>query len=212
VNDLDETASSPPSQAIEATMPPSKKPGWIAWRSCAARAIIMEDLLPGGVLFERDTVSAELLLPWYQDKYPQQFSIVVVDQFIPRLKDHRKQASEEYAVAQQEEEYFAHDRKCYPRKTHNERGEPVFDMSPAKQLLRQDIKDEMHIHYKTSKQLQLSRTEYKPFKPRVFQDRILQAIRLRKYIHYLELKRAKLLAPPQPKATPKKKMTGKRKK
>ncbi len=172
----------------------------------------MEDLLPGGVLFERDTVSAELLLPWYQDKYPQQFSIVVVDQFIPRLKDHRKQASEEYAVAQQEEEYFAHDRKCYPRKAHNERGEPVFDMSPAKPLLRQDIKDEMHLLYKTSRKLQSSRLEYKPFKPRIFQDRILQEIRLQKYVHYLQLKRAKQIAPPKPKASPKQKTAGKRKK
>jgi hypothetical protein len=57
-------------QAAEAKMPLSKKPGWIAWRSCAARAIIMRDLLPCGVLFERDTVSAEDLLPWYKEEYP----------------------------------------------------------------------------------------------------------------------------------------------
>ena len=103
-------------------MPISKKPGWIAWRSCAARAIIIRDLLPGGALFERDAVSAEDILPWYKEKYPEQFGIVVLDQFKVRLESHRKQASEEYAVAQQEEEYFAHERKFYPRKTHNERG------------------------------------------------------------------------------------------
>ena len=193
-------------------MPISKKPGWIAWRSCAARAIIIRDLLPGGALFERDTVSAEDILPWYKEKYPEQFGIVVLDQFKARLESHRKQASEEHAVAQQEEECFAHDRKFYPRKTHNERGEPVFDMSPAKPLLRQDIKDEMHLHYKTSRKLQLSRVEYKPFKPRIFQDRILQEIRLKKYIHYLQLKRAKQIAPTKPKATLKQKTTGKRKK
>jgi hypothetical protein len=156
-------------------------------------------------------------LPWYKEKYPGQFGIVVLDQFKVRLQAHRKQASEEHAVAQQEEEHFAHDRKFYPRKTHNERGEPVFDMSPAKPLLRQDIKDEMHSHCKTSKKLQLSRLEYKPFKPRIFQDRILQEIRLQKYIHYLELKRAKQIAPPKlkaspkPKTSPKQKATGKRK-
>jgi hypothetical protein len=126
-------------------MPLSKKPGWIAWRLCAARAIIIRDLLPRGALFQRDTVSAEDILPWYN-----QFGIVVLDQFKVRLKSHRKQASEEYAVAQQKEEYFAHDRKFYPRKTRNQRGEPVFDMSPTKPLLQQDIKDEMHLHYKTA--------------------------------------------------------------
>jgi hypothetical protein len=179
----------------------------------------MRDLLPRGALFERNTVSAEDLLPWYKEKYPEQFGSIVLDQFKARLESHRKQVSEEYAVAQHEEEYFAHDRKCYPRKTHNERGEPVFDTSPAKPLLQQDIKDEMHLHYKTSKRLQLSRLEYKPFKPRIFQDRILQEIRLSKYIHYLKRKRAKQIAPPKPKASPtpkaspkQNKTTGKRKK
>jgi hypothetical protein len=85
-------------------------------------------------------------------------------------------------------------------------------MSPAKPLLRQDIKDEMHLHYKTSKKLQLSSLEYKPFKPRIFQDRILQEIQLKKYLHYLQLKRAKQIAPPTPQASPKQKTAGKRKK
>jgi hypothetical protein len=104
-------------------MPQSNKPVWFDLCSCAARAIIMGDLLPGGVLFEHDTVSAEDFLPWYKEKYPQQFRIVVLDQFKARLQSHRKQASEEYAVAQeQEEEHFAHDHKFYPRKAHNKRG------------------------------------------------------------------------------------------
>jgi hypothetical protein len=77
-------------------------------------------------------------LACYKEKYPEQFGIVVLDHFKVGLKSHWKQASEEYAVAQQEEEYFVHDRKFYPRKTHNKR---VFDMFPAKPLLRQDIKD-----------------------------------------------------------------------
>ena len=117
----------------------------------------MGDLLPGGVLFKRDAVPAEDLLLWHKNEHLQHFDIVVLDQFKARLESHRKQASEEYAVAQQEEEYFAHDRKFHPRKTHNKRGEPVFDISPAKSLLQQDIKDEMHSHYKTSRKLQLSR-------------------------------------------------------
>ncbi len=159
-------------------------------------ALVCSYLLPCGALFERNTVSAEDILPWYKEKYPQQFGLIVLDQFKAHLQSHGKQASEEYAIAQQEEEYFAHDRTFYPRKTHNERGEPVFDMSPAKPLLRQDFKDKVYLHYKTLKKLQLSRLEYKPFKPRIFQDRILQEIRLQKYVHYLQLKPAKQITPP----------------
>ena len=109
----------------------------------------MEDLLPGGVLYQRHVVSAEDLLPWYKEKYPGQFGVVVLDQFKARLQSHRKQASIDHVIASKEEQYFAHDRQLYPRKTHNKRGEPIFDMSPAKPLLRQDIKDDMHLQYET---------------------------------------------------------------
>jgi hypothetical protein len=137
-------------------------------------------LLPGGALFDRDAVSADDLLPWYKEKYLGQFNVVVLDQFKVRLKSHRKQASEDYAIASQEEEYFARDRKLYPRKTHNKRGEPIFDMPPAKPLLRQDIKDGIHLEYQTWRKLQSLRLAYKPFKAKIFQDRVLQEIRLKK--------------------------------
>ncbi len=171
-------------------MPRSKKPGWVNWLSSSARAIILEDLLPGGPLFQRDDVPAAAILDWYKDKHPNQFDGIVLEQFAARLKDHRKQGLEEYATAQEEEEYFKHDRKLYPRATHNHRGEPIFDMSAAKELLRADVKNREH-EDKTARQLQLTREEYKLFDRKVFQNRVLQEIRRSKYIHYLELKRAK---------------------
>jgi len=76
-------------------------------------------------------------------------------------------------------------------------------MSPVKPLLRQDTKDEMHLHYMTSENLQLPRLEYKPFKPRIFQNRILQEIRLQKYIHYyLYASACKAIAPPKTEGKP----------
>jgi hypothetical protein len=181
----------------QATMARSKKPGWINWRSAPARTIILEDLLPGRPLFEKDNVSAQDLLVWYQERYPDQFGAVVLDQFEVRLKDHRKASLKDYARAQEEEKYLAHDRQFYPRKTHNERGEPVFNLSPAKLLLREDIKDRLHMTiYKTARKMWASRSEYKIFKIEIFKDRFLQEIRRSKYIHYLNLKRAKLRAPP----------------
>jgi hypothetical protein len=102
---------------LHATMPRSKKPGWVNWQSCSARAIILEDLLPGGPLFQRDNVPAAAILEWYKDKHPNQFDGIVLEQFAARLKDHRKQGLEEYATAQEEEKYFAHDRKLYPSRS-----------------------------------------------------------------------------------------------
>jgi hypothetical protein len=187
-----------------ATMPRSKKPGWVTWQSSSARAIILEDLLPGGPLFQCNNVPAAAILEWYNDKHPNQFDGIVLEQFAARLKDHRKQGLEEYAAAQEEEEYLMHDRKLYPRATHNHRGKPVFDMSVAKELLRADVKNREH-EDKTAGELQVTRDEYKQFDPKVFQDRVLQEIRRSKYIHYLELKRAKEYGHPSDKKKKEKK-------
>jgi hypothetical protein len=115
---------------------------------------------------------------------------IVLDQFAARLKDHRKQGLEECATAQEEKEHFTHDRKLCPRATHNHRGKPMFDMSPAKKLLQADVKNREH-EDKTARQLQLTREEHKQFDRKVFHNNVLQEIRRSKCIHCLELKRAK---------------------
>jgi hypothetical protein len=137
-----------------------------------------------------NNVPAAAILDWCKDKHPHQFDGVVLEQFAARLKDHRKQGAEEHAPAQEEEACFKHDRNLCPRATHNHRGEPMFDMSVAKELLRADVKNREH-EDKTARQLQLTRDEYKLFDETVFQNRVLQEIRRSKYIHYLQLKRAK---------------------
>jgi hypothetical protein len=147
-------------------------------------------LRPGGPLFQRDNVPAAGILTWYKNKHPNQFDGIVLEHFEARLKGHRKEGLEEYTTAQEEMEYLTHDQKLYPgRATHNHRGEPIFDMSAAKELLRADVKNREH-EDKTARQLQLTRDEYKQFHRTVFQNRVLQEIRRSKYIHYLQLKRA----------------------
>jgi hypothetical protein len=46
--------------------------------------------------------------------------------------------------SERETQALAHDRLLYPRQTHNHRGEPVFDLSVAKQFLLDDVKDKKH--------------------------------------------------------------------
>ena len=63
-------------------------------------------------------------------------------------------------------------------------------MSPAKLLLREDVKNKLHT-VMTPSELRESRIEYKLFKLEKFEERsIFQAIRLQKYLFYLEMKRA----------------------
>jgi hypothetical protein len=101
----------------------------------------------------------------------------------------------------EEEQDMIYDRQLYPRKTHNERGEPVFDMSPAKLLLREDVINHKH-EAMTARELQDLRVEYWPFKHEKFYDRIRQEVRRKKLLHLIDIKRKEKLAkkPKKPKA------------
>ena len=89
-----------------------------------------------------------------------------------------------------EELALAHDRTLYPRQTHNHRGQPVFDLSPAKQRLQEDVKNNLHTTMSSS-ELQATRPEYRNLNPNKFKDRIPQEVRRQKFLHYLELERSK---------------------
>ena len=171
--------------------PRSNRPGWVDWAKCPAWEVILDDLRPGGPLYQRNNIPAEEIFPWYK-KLPA-FETVVFSQFKERLKDHQNASEKDIHRAMQEEQYLVHNQALYPRETQNARGEVVFDMSPAKALLRADIKNDVHLTtHKTAGQLQNSRDEYKVFKKRIFYERIRQEIKRNKYFHYLEVKREKL--------------------
>jgi hypothetical protein len=158
----------------------------IKWRSSAAREIILEDLEPGGILYQQDSVPAAEVFEFYEC-FPE-FEDVKFEQFEARLKDHRAQAARRILRSQREEACLRHDRLLHPRQTHNERGEPVFDMTKAKELLQEDVKNKVH-ETMEARDLQLSRIEYRPFQAHIFSQRIKQEVRRQKYFYYLELKR-----------------------
>jgi hypothetical protein len=171
-------------------MPPSKRPGWIEWRNCVPKHIIMNDLETGVLPIDAEEMSAEEA--WticYRHMAEFVRAGVVFDQFKERLQDHRKQVRDQTTRATHEEEALEHDRGIFPRQTRNHRGEPVFDVSNAKMLLRGDVADGKHLTMQPAL-LQQSRREYHPFKPRKFKERIYQEVRRVKFLNYLEQKRA----------------------
>jgi hypothetical protein len=173
-------------------MPRRKNPDWIDWRTSAARQILMEDLEPEGILFGKDHVLAEKAWEFYSTL--PEFSRVVFTQFKVRIKDHRTQANKQSRASQRDVRALAHDRALYPRQGHNEHGERVFDLSAARKLLREDVHNNLHTTMVPSV-FQQTRQEYSAFKPHIFKHRIYQEVRRQKYLHYLELKRAKLRHP-----------------
>ena len=110
-----------------------------------------------------------------------EFVEVVFSQFEERLRDHRKKHGELVTRALHESQALAHDRALFPRRMQNCRGEPLFDLFPAKLLLRADVAERKHERM-TPSQLQATRDEYLPFTNRVFKHRIYQEVRRVKFL------------------------------
>ena len=166
------------------TLPP-RRSGWVDWRVSAARAILVRDLEPGGLLHNMDVVPAAHLFKFYKNL--PEFADVPFDQFKERLKDHRKQSNDAKALVERDHKAQQVDRRVHPRKDRNCRGELVFDIHPAKYLLRMDVANGVHLKLKPMA-LRKTRPAYMEFKPEIFKFRIYQEVRRVRYFNYLRLK------------------------
>jgi hypothetical protein len=88
-----------------------------------------------------------------------------------------------------EEILYERDKLMHTRQDSNNHGELVFDLHPAKLLLREDVESGGHGRM-TPCDFQATRPEYMLFKPNRFKERIYQEVKRKKYSYYLELKRA----------------------
>ena len=155
-----------------------------------ARKIILYDLENGILSLEENETSAAMAWKFYSQL--KEFQEVPESQFRERLKDHRKQIEKLQDRATEEEALFVRDRELHPRSTRNNRGELVFDLSEAKELLREDVSKKIHKKM-TPSQLRASRDKYKSFSNSVFKQRIYQEVRYQKYLNYLNQKREKAI-------------------
>jgi hypothetical protein len=180
---------------------------WVDWKNHAAREILMEDLEPGGWLYDLDE-EARVVFDTYKAKL-EGFQDVPFGQFEARYKEATKKADKRRARSAEEEAWLDRDRLLHPRKSHNHRGEPVFDMDiPAKKQLRDDVKNKLHKRM-TPKELWEYRDVYAKYKLDKFRPRIYQEIRRGKMLNWLnkqrKLKRTEYLTKKEKKEAKKKK-------
>jgi hypothetical protein len=120
-------------------MPRGRRQGWVDWRECDARTVLLDDLQSGVLPLDLNVMSAEEA--WetlYKDD--DAFLNIKFDQFKTRLKDHRKQTAQKMLHSISDLEALRRNRLLHPRQAFNHKGEPIFDLSPAKPLLQQDVK------------------------------------------------------------------------
>jgi len=177
----------PPSQKKRRTTP-ADKGKWVDWRKCPGREVLLDDLKRGALPLTEEELSTEHAWSFYREM--TEFDKIVFSQFKERLKAHRKQAVKLFSIVAADEAAFQKDLQMGFRNTrkHNKRGELVFDLSPAKQLLRDDVKDKKHEGL-TPSEFRRTRPEYMKFRVEIFKGRIYQEVKRQKFIFHCELKR-----------------------
>jgi hypothetical protein len=164
---------------------PNRKPKYIKWVGSEAKKIIIADLEEG--ILDVDAPSAKNAWDECYSKLAE-FANVPFEQFQKRLADHRDQHQRRLSKATMEEILYERDKLMHIRQDRNNRGELVFDLHPAKLLLREDVKSGENERM-TPSDFQATRPEYMLFKPAKFKERIYQEVKRKKYLYYLELKR-----------------------
>jgi hypothetical protein len=164
---------------------PNPKPKYIKWVVSEAKKIIIADLEAG--ILDVDAPSAKNAWDECYSKLAE-FANVPFEQFQKRLADHRDQHQRQLSKATMEEILYERDKLMHTRQDRNNRGELVFDLHPAKLLLREDVESGENERM-TPSDFQGTRPEYMLFKPNKFKERIYQEVKRKKYLYYLELKR-----------------------
>jgi hypothetical protein len=141
----------------------------IDWKNSDARKILIKDLQKGSLPLYDHEMSAETA---WETRYKMraEFQDVPFSQFKERLADHRAQVEKDRQAAVRNAAALINSRAIYPRAEYNHKGEKVFDMSPAKQLLRRDIK------------AGLLHPEYLEFKKPIFHNHVRQEKRRRRRV------------------------------
>jgi len=119
----------------------NRKQKKIKWATSAAKYILLEDLEKGMLGIDEPT-AAEAWDNCYS-KLPE-FADVPFNQFRDRLKGYREKYGKLAHTSASDEAAFHHDRFLYARQDRNKYGKLVFDVHPAKEKLREDVKRGLH--------------------------------------------------------------------
>lgn len=166
---------------------PNKGAYSIDWRRSHARVVLLEDLESGDLPLEEEEMTS--LQAWAIYRKKEAFSgLVEYPQFKRQLKAHQDQVKKRLSKSAEQVKALERDQKIHPRTLYNHRGELKFDLTPAKLLLREDMKKKLHETLPLS-EFWRTRSQYQRFTKAKFAERIKQEIRRSKFVNWMNLKR-----------------------
>lgn len=157
--------------------------GWIDWRKCKTREMILEDLAAG--LVPLDTSPEEAWNTWYSQMVEVQAEKVVFSQFKERFIGHVKQVSKKKTSSIAEQNMHLRHRDLHPIQTHDAQGQLIFEQHESHKLLEEDVKNRVHKRMSIAT-LRMSRPQYQEFTLKEIRKRIPQMERRVRYLNWLE--------------------------
>ena len=128
--------------------------------------------------------------PWKVKERPEFVWFQDYSKFAERLRSARARAGKKTLRAKADAEALKHDRRIFPERTEDAKGEPIWQGSKAQELLRRDLRDEAKMKLRP-KLLQLEEEEYLEFSLENFRNRIYSERKAMQRIVYIKKRKAK---------------------
>ena len=175
-------------------MPRSTNPAFIDWAKSRSKKIVMDDLENDVLPLDETLVPASVA--WEHYKLLPEFiqEGVVYEQFEPALKRHRNAVKKRKRHFAEQLSALEHDTQFMYRDAHNRRGRKIFYGTQAHTLLKQDVKNGLHVSMGVEG-LYYSRDEYceedDDWDVAFFRRRVRQEDLTQKFHYYMDVQRAK---------------------
>ena len=178
----------------EATEEKKAKKKDVSWQRSYAKELLRKDLIDGTVPLTYDKKEGDLTAKEIYNMRPE-YVPFGAKTFGARLGRLRKVIKNDQKRADSDLEAYNNYKTNHKVVTLTFQGLPVWDLSTAQELLRQDMDQDLHITgkdkaFKTIEKFFQSRPEYKPFGQDVFRKHIHQEKRLRKHLYTEKRRRA----------------------
>lgn len=144
----------------------------VTWKKSLAKKLLAQDIIAGEIDSDMDWNDVF----WYRPEYAATSHRL----FNGRLQRLLAAISSSRADALLDEDALKNDRRLFPKKSHNYRGEPQWDGSAAQSWLRIDVAEGKPDEC-SPKELYKTRKAYQVYPLKVFREHIHQEIRFQKF-------------------------------
>ena len=150
-----------------------------SWKNSEAKRLLYKDLLSGDIPLDAEQMGPQVV--FYQRV---EFTEFKHTNFCTNLRNMRANIIASKKRATFDSDALAHDRRAFPKKSHNHRGVPRWEGSEAEELLKIDVGEKKHLQFEPH-DLHKTQNEHKKFPYQLFRKHVHQEVRTQKFLAQL---------------------------